>query len=285
MYIVSGAVRDRDVSVALSGLGADELFGGYPSFNRAPRLKRILDLIAWLPSSVRRNAAYASLRGLAPEKRSKLADLCGTSNSVIELTAMTRRTLSDDALRDLGFNASQLGLAPSFLPEHAYDATMSSRDAFQNTSRAEISLYMGNTLLRDADVNSMAHSLEVRVPFLGIKVVECATSLSGSMCAPPGTPPKHLLRRIAAPVLPQTVMTRKKKGFSLPFGEWIHGPLRDQSEAAITTLAECEVMNASSVRQAWSYYVSHRDTVHWSRPMSLIVLGSYLARLKALASA
>lgn len=280
-YIVSGVVKDNAITVALSGLGADELFGGYPSFRRVPQAQLAMAAVAWLPRSLRKFVATRLLVGLPAGKRAKLVDLLSSSASPIELTALSRRTQSDAALQALGFEARRLGLTPAFLPAEAVaPLEAGSRDAFAAVSRAELSLYMGNTLLRDADTNSMAHSLEIRVPFLGRRVVERTTALPGWARAPRGSPPKHLLRKAIASQLPASVFARSKRGFALPFTEWMFGPLRDQCEAAIATLAACPLFDGRTVRKTWAEYESQRQTIHWSRAMSLVVLGSYLGRLR-----
>jgi asparagine synthase (glutamine-hydrolysing) len=279
-YIVSGAVKDHEITVALSGLGADELFGGYPSFERVPRARLALAAVAWLPRGVRRAAAGRLLWRLAPDKRAKALDLAASSASPIELAALARRTQSDAVLHALGFDARRLGLTPSYLPAEAI-APLESRswDAFAAVSRAELSLYMGNTLLRDADTNSMAHSLEIRVPFLGQRLVDRVSRLPGWARAPRGSLPKHLLRKAVSDRLPASVFTRPKSGFSLPFGDWMFGPLRDQCEAAIGSLAACPLFDAGLVRNMWADYDARRNLIHWSRPLSLVVLGSYLGKV------
>ena len=278
-YIVSGAVTDNSITVALSGVGADELFGGYPSFWRVPKVRQVMAAVAWLPRGLRRAVGERLLSRLPAGKRAKIIDLLASSASPIELTALSRRTQSDATLRALGFDAARLGLTPSFLPSEAVAPVEGVRgDTFSAVSRAEISLYMNNTLLRDADTNSMAHSLEIRVPFLGQRVVDRVSALPGRTRAPRGSKPKHLLRQAIAGMLPEGVFTRPKRGFSLPFGDWMFGPLRDQCEAAIDALAASPVFDAQVVRAMWSEYQSKRQEIHWSRPLSLVVMGSYLSR-------
>jgi len=278
-YIVSGVVKDHEITVALSGLGADELFGGYPSFRRVQRAHRALAAVAWLPRGLRRTAAGILLRRLPADKRAKALDLAASSASPIELAALTRRTQSDAALHELGFDAGSLGLAPCFLlPEALAPLESRSGDAFAAVSRAELGLYTGNTLLRDADANSMAHSLEIRVPFLGRRLVDLVSRLPGRDRAPPGSQPKHLLRKAVADRLPASVFARPKSGFTLPFGDWMFGPLRDQCDAAIESLAACSLFDAGTVRKMWAGYATQGRAIHWSRPLSLVVLGSYLGR-------
>lgn len=277
-YIISGAIKDRDITVALSGLGADELFGGYGSFRRVPKLRRWLAAIAWLPAAWRRAAVRRLAWKLPAGQRAKLADLLACGSDPIALTAATRRNLDDGTLRDLGFDARALGLTPQFLPPEACAALGAEPgDDFAAVSRAELALYMGNTLLRDSDVNSMAHSLELRVPFLGQGLVDYVSRLPGHVRAPPGSPPKHLLRRAMQDRLPAGVFTRPKSGFSLPFAAWMAGPLRDQCAAAIEALAACPLFETRAIGERWASLMARPDQVHWSRPLSLVVLGNYLA--------
>lgn len=278
-YIVSGAVKDRDVSVALSGLGADELFGGYPSFRRVSQVRRALRALAWVPQRLRRSVASRLLASLSEAKRAKFFDLVSQGTSAIELTALSRRVMSDEAMQRLGLSAKPLGLSPLFLASEAYDPFRSADgDSFVGVSQAELTLYMGNTLLRDTDVNSMAHSLEVRVPFLGRHVVDSVSALPGATRQPRGAAPKHLLRKAITDLLPESVFTRPKTGFTLPFGEWMSGPLRDQCEAAILGLERCPVLDASGVRRLWRDSMTPDKKIHWSRPLALVVLGQYLGR-------
>jgi asparagine synthase (glutamine-hydrolysing) len=281
-YIVSGAVKDCGVTVALSGLGADELFGGYSSFRRIPRVQRLLAAVAWMPATLRRHAAKVLFAPLPARKRAKAIDFVSRGTSAVELAALGRRLHDDSTLRRLGFDFSRLGLSPEYLPAAAYEPLdISCRDSFRAVSEVEASLYMGNMLLRDSDVNSMAHSLEIRVPFLGQQVVDYVCSLPGSMRSPRGSAPKHLLRKAMAEVLPESVFLRPKAGFSLPFGNWLFGPLRDQCEVAIDALAHCAIFDGDAVRRQWRDYETQGDAVHWSRPLSLVVLGSFLSRVKS----
>lgn len=281
-YIVSGAVKDRDITVALSGLGGDELFGGYPTFWRVPRARMAVAGLAWLPAGLRRAAARRLFARLPAEKRAKAVDLISSRSSVVALAALSRRVLSDEALAGLGFDSRRLGLTPEFLPAEAFDAFPSARTgAFERVGQAEISLYMGNTLLRDTDVNSMAHSLEIRVPFLGRDLVDYVTGLPGRTRAPRKSQPKHLLRRAISDRLPPSVFRRPKAGFSLPFGEWMRGPLREPCESAIDTLAGWGGIDAARVRRAWDDHVAKRHAAHGSRTLALVVLGNYLAQARA----
>jgi asparagine synthase (glutamine-hydrolysing) len=276
-YIVSGAVSDLGMKVALSGLGADEIFGGYPAFRNVPALLRYARLFALAPRSLRIAAGRLAFAPFRPSRRKRALSLLSAEPSILGLLLSIRRLLDDDDLQSLGLSAKSLGLRPDFLPQEAIDhLALEGLDPFHAISRAECGLYMNNTLLRDADVNSMAHSIEVRVPFLGRTVVEHAFRLPADVLAPPNSPPKHMLREAAASTLPRFIFDRPKKGFSLPIGDWMFGALRDECEAAIDTVAACSILPERGVRQLWEDCRSGGNTVHWTKPLSLVALGSYM---------
>ncbi len=279
MYIVSGSVSDLGTKVALSGLGADEIFGGYSNFRTVPALLRYARLFALAPRSLRIAAGRLAFAPFRRSRRKRALSLLSAEPSILGLLLSVRRLLDDDDLQSLGLSAKSLGLRPDFLPQEAVDhLALEGLDPFHAISRAECGLYMNNTLLRDADVNSMAHSIEVRVPFLGRTVVEHAFRLPTDVLAPQNFPPKHVLREAAASTLPRFIFDRPKKGFSLPIGDWMFGALRDECEAAIDAVAACSILPERGVRQLWEDCRSGGNTVHWTKPLSLVALGSYLRK-------
>ena len=276
-FVVSGVVKDGGATVALSGLGADELFGGYPSFHNAAKAARFLRPLGALPARVRRAAARVAFAAVPAGKRAKAIDLVSGGTTPLELASQFRRVTNDVALRGIGLEARELGLTRQFLPPQAFAPFADcGRDAFRAVSQAECFLYMGNTLLRDSDTNSMAHSLEIRVPFLGRWCADAVAALPSGVKMRPHAAPKHLLRKALGAVLPYDLFTRPKRGFSLPIGAWMFGPLRDQCEAAIATLAACPIFPGGSIDKLWNGYGAQRHAMHWSRPLSLVVLGTYL---------
>ena len=281
-FVVSGAVKDAGATVALSGLGADELFGGYSTFARAAKAARLLWPLAVVPPRLRRAFAKVAFAALPAGKRAKAIDVVSGGTTPLELASQFRRLTTDASLHALGFNTAALGLTRQFLPPQAFEPIGDvGRDAFRAVSQAECILYMGSTLLRDSDTNSMAHSLEIRVPFLGRWFADGISALPSGVKMPPGAPPKHLLRKALGSILPFDLFTRPKRGFTLPIGEWIFGPLRDQCEGAISTLAACPIFPSGSIARLWEGYQSNRHAMHWSRPLSLVVLGNYLQQSRS----
>ena len=282
-YVVSGAVKDNGATVALSGLGADELFGGYPQFWMVPRMHRWLAPFTWIPRPMRRGLAAVAFAQMRQSRRERATDMVVNCDSPVDLLLRMRRVFMASDLAELGLPAERVGLLENYLQPEIYDSvTCDAGDTFHAISRAESSLYMNNTILRDSDINGMAHFLEIRVPFLGRKFVETIAAMPGRLLSPAGAPPKHVLRRAAAHVLPPDVFNRPKRGFSLPIGEWMFGELRDQCEAAVDSASACPLFEDGSVRRIWNRLVENRHQMFWSRALALVVLGDYLRKINTL---
>ena len=276
-YVVSSRLAAEGVVVGLSGLGADELFGGYPTFTRAPRCSALLRGLRFVPRGLRRSAvaAVGSAAG-SPALVGKLADLVAGDTSVAGVALALRRSLSDARIRAMGLAPDRVGLAGDYLePAGARIGPALDGDGFNTVARMEATHYMRDTLLRDTDAVSMRHSLEVRVPFLDTPLVDYVSRLPGRVKR--GRDSKALLRKAGGGVLSDRITSRPKTGFTLPIGDWMRGPMREPCEAAISTLAGQSFINGAEVRRTWLAFVADERSMHWSRPLSLVVLGTYLA--------
>ena len=161
-------------------------------------------------------------------------------------------------------------------------------DVVNTVSRMELQGYMANTLLRDTDVMSMAHSLEVRVPFVDVNVVEFVLSLpgewklhqahgGGKSLLGEASVPKPLLADAVADLLPRDFLARRKMGFTLPFEKWMQGRLRTEVGAVFAD--EGQLTGAGLVpngaRAVWQRFLHAPRAVGWSRPWSLFVLANW----------
>lgn len=214
-WLISRAAKEAGFKVMLSGLGADELFYGYESFRR---------MCIWeaSPPMLRSRLlkVFSAQKGVA----SRAPD--PTAQAQV-LFPWLRSLWSPNHLKDLGLLPNRLALVEP--------TTALAEAAVENRlSHFELTHYLRNTLLRDSDTMSMAHGLELRVPFLDKKLVEFSLSLSPKVKWNQGMTLKGLLRAAYADVS-KKLPTGPKRGFQLPFTEWFSGPLRSLANEALNT--------------------------------------------------
>jgi asparagine synthase (glutamine-hydrolysing) len=273
-YFVSRETRRTGVKVALSGLGGDEIFAGYSSFRTVPRLERFVHFWEHIPRSVRHSLASA-FSAFSPQndQSRKLASLASANGRLLHPYFLTRILFMAEQ-RDLLF-PSQNGPA-------AEAASASQRmslqralplDPVNRVSYLESRCYMLNTLLRDADVMSMSQGLEVRVPLIDHQLAKEVLALPGKWKLS-GTPKKLLVGALAES-LPDEIVRRPKRGFTLPFERWMRQELRSEIEPVINAKRVNEgplggVLDGNQVERVWRDFLD--GAVSWSRPWSLYVL-------------
>jgi asparagine synthase (glutamine-hydrolysing) len=264
-FIVSKVAAESGFKVALSGVGGDELFGGYPSFRAVPLLatsKRLF--VGRLGRDFAATLAYALPAG---ERRKKVRRWFGKprmdEGDVYDLIrelfhASERRSL-------LGRGRAGGSLEP---------VVEGGRLSFSDISRRELTQYMRNVLLRDTDCFGMACSLELREPYLHVPLVEFLLALPDAWKA--RRPPKALLREAFADVLPESTVRRPKRGFVLPFHLWLRtGPLRDSVEEMLEA-PDDDLLDRAAVSSVWQDFQAGGTS--WNRVWALYVLRQWCAR-------
>ncbi len=279
-YYVSETARRGGVTVALSGLGGDELFGGYPSFQDIPRLERWLSLWKVLPGFARA-PLLSRLRHAGAQQR-KLADLLAHARNRDELAALYRTVMPHSTLLPLlSGDAQRAAVAASpfhpALPE--LQAALAGCTTRETISAWELRTYMADLLLRDSDVMSMRHSLELRVPFVDRPLIEWLSAQPAQYRYTPGQP-KRALASALADLLPPALHTRRKRGFTFPFGEWLRTELRpflDETFSA-SSVGRSGWFSPAAVGKLWTDYLAARDARQWSRVWGVAVLIDFVNR-------
>ncbi|HEY6159958.1 MAG TPA: asparagine synthase C-terminal domain-containing protein, partial [Bacteroidia bacterium] len=270
-YVVSKATKRAGVTMALSGLGGDELFAGYDVFKRMAELQKK----SWLNAvpAFGRRAAGSFLRKIRPgipsEKKSALLALDKISFDTAY--PLTRQVMLDDRVKNI------LKETPASNKVKAIISGLKKPDAqslLSKVSLAEMDTYMQNVLLRDTDQMSMAHALEVRVPFLDYKLVEFVLSVPDKFKYP--HTPKKLLIDAMDGALPVEIIDRPKMGFTLPFKEWMKRELKGFCEEKIKALSGRSCFNQNEVMQLWENFLKSDPAVAWSSIWYLVVLEHWL---------
>ncbi len=216
-YFVSKVAAQAGLKVALSGLGGDEVFRGYPSFRDVPRLVRWLSPFSGLRRFGRgfRYVSAPFLRRFTSPKYAGLLEYGGSWGGAYLLRRGLFMPWELPAFLDPGLvRAGWDELQPLARLEHDVNRIKSPQ---LKVSSLELSWYMRNQLLRDSDWASMAHSLEIRVPFVDLVFIRtvAALSMNGQSVS------KTDLVRVPAARLPTAVINRPKTGFSVPVREWL----------------------------------------------------------------
>jgi asparagine synthase (glutamine-hydrolysing) len=289
-YFVSWAAREAGLKVALSGLGGDELFAGYKTFGDARRIERLVRL-AWFVPQPLRKATTSLLQGAVaarsgPDAARKVAAAWLSpdrlphpyffSRTLFPPTDLAR--LAEPRFRASSVHADGVSLEPTWLGWLERTADMARRlEPIAGIGLLEMCCYMASTLLRDTDSVSMARSLEVRVPLLDTPVVEFVGTLPDAARYRPGTQ-KALLVEALADVLPPEMVTQPKRTFTLPWEEWLRGPLKPRMERSFADPAPglASHLRAEGVREVWNTFLAGKTS--WSRAWSLYVLNEWCRR-------
>jgi len=280
-YMVSRAVRDAGIVVALSGQGGDEVFGGYRTFFEVRRWRRRLRIARWLAPPARVRLARLAASRLARVVREKFGDMARVGDDFIGLFFQYRRLLSDGDLAALWTDGLPRGLDPTLVPEEARPSRhLIPGDAAASVRLLETDFYLRNILLRDGDAFGMANSMEIRVPFLDRDVIDWALRLPGAVFLP-GTESKPLLRSLCRDLYDEAQLGMPKRGFSPPLSIWMRGPLRDLVDSSLRQLERTGLLRGSGLELVARAFFDEPESAAWSRLWALVVLGAWLERVGA----
>jgi asparagine synthase (glutamine-hydrolysing) len=273
-YFVSRKARAAGVKVALSGLGGDEVFAGYTSFRTIPRMEHSAQFWKHVPGAVRSPFA-ATFAALSPDsdQNRKLASLVRDNGRIPHPYFLSRMLFTPGQCDQLFPSPDPLVAERAIAWQKASLARSLPLDAINRVSYLESRCYMLNTLLRDADVMSMSQGLEVRVPLIDHQLAKTVLALPGAWKVNGGAP-KPLLVEMLANTLPDDIVHRPKRGFTLPFEHWLRGELRPDVEAVLLQRFSegplSGVLDAKQVSRIWQDFLEGRTS--WTRPWSLYVL-------------
>jgi asparagine synthase (glutamine-hydrolysing) len=239
-FLVSQMAKQQ-VTVALSGDGGDELFGGYNPYQFAPKVWRA---ISRLPMALRKLAVAVLADSPLPDKLHKLMRVLPSEDREAFYAALMSHWQQPEQAVIGAEPVPTLMNSPSRWPKtDSFEHWMMATDAKQ---------YMTDDILVKVDRAAMANSLETRVPLLDHRVVELAWQLPLHQKIRNGTG-KWALREVLYRHVPRQMIERPKKGFSIPLAQWLRGPLRDWAEALLDEqrLQGEGYFHAQPIRKLW----------------------------------
>jgi asparagine synthase (glutamine-hydrolysing) len=277
----------RDVTVALSGDGGDENFIGYRRYRWhgiEEKMRRLAPDALRLPLFGFLGRAYPKMDWAPRVLRAKTTfeamgrdSVAGYFHGVSVCSDGLRDRIYSDAFKTRlnGYRAVEV------LRRH--DRNNPSRDLYGQVQYLDFKTYLVGDILTKVDRASMAHALEVRVPFLDHKLVEWISGLPSALKIQ-GAEGKYMLKKALEPYLPHDIMYRRKMGFSIPLGEWFRGPLKERLREAVTAprMADTGLFNMANLERLYDEHISGRRD-HQAALWSLLMFEAFLRHQEATA--
>jgi asparagine synthase (glutamine-hydrolysing) len=273
-------ITRQDVTVALTGDGADELFGGYRRYYFGVLEQKIRDRFpAWFRQSAFRLGArwYPKFDYLPRVFRAKtmlsnlaqeLADAYFTSMSTFRDGGLNN-VLGAEIRRDLG------GYSPRQTFRDRFDSVCELHPLHQ-LQAVDLQTYLPGDILVKADRTTMLHGLEARAPWLDYRIAELSFRLPPSFLLR-GRTGKYIFRRAVAPYVPPALLTRRKMGFSVPLAEWFRTSLRPTFESMVLREEFAQFVSLPEVRRIWAEHQSNFHN-HDRKLWNLLMLAGWTAR-------
>ncbi|MEM2175409.1 MAG: asparagine synthase C-terminal domain-containing protein, partial [Candidatus Micrarchaeia archaeon] len=265
-YFVSLAAKKAGLKVVLSGLGGDELFYGYPSFFDLPKIRKFKPFLRFL-------SFYKVLKllGNFNMRYQKLYEIIKAKN-LEEEYLIYRSIFTENQIKNI--IQSYLSTNSDYIFKHSYlfanSDKFGSNSDYGLISHLEMSHYLKNQLLRDSDVFSMAHSIELRVPFVDNVLFEKIISIPDEYKIKDSVS-KFLLKEILKDKVSKKILYQKKQGFVVPIELW----LKNEAKGILRQeLTKSEIYQKKTIEKLLNMFFQNK--LHWSRIWLLFVLNRFL---------
>ncbi|WNJ19272.1 asparagine synthase (glutamine-hydrolyzing) [Pontibacter sp. G13] len=275
-YVISEETRKQGFTVALSGLGGDELFCGYPVFQQFTKA-RGMNLLYKIPAGVRGLIGKSVSGVYQNQKTNRLVQLLeAPQNEFAHLYPIFRQLYNQAELAELGLRQpDDWNLLEKVLPGN-FEGWEQPQSVYSQVSVGEMNTYTRSVLLRNTDQMSMASALEVRVPFFDHELVELALQIPDQHKVP--TIPKKLLVDAMGDLLPHEVVHRKKMGFVFPWPLWMKDSLKTFCETRIQSIADRGIFEADPLLAQWKGFLAGDKRIPYVKLWTLVVLADWMEK-------
>lgn len=273
-YVVSKAIKNADITVALSGVGGDELFAGYPIFKQFQKLHSRKSL--WKNIKLIRSLATGFLPSPLSNKQSRLRQLLRIPSPDIEyIYPLLRQIITPEQMSAITFleGNKQTRLSSEL---YQFKDQLHQLPVLSQVSAADYLGYTQHTLLKDTDQMSMAVALEVREPFFDTDLISYVLGIPDKLKQP--VYPKSLLVESVKPLLPDEIVFRKKQGFVFPWKEWMKNELRDFCNQHLQRIGERDFINGGALEQHWKKFLNNDPSIRWMDIWIFVVLEYWLEK-------
>ena len=279
-YIVSKVTKEAGITVALSGLGGDELFAGYSYFRHYQRFASDFPLFWRMPQSLRKPLLSLVHKAKPNPKTKRFVDILSAAKPTIGAIYPHLRRINTEGevnalLNDVELNDSTIQELLNERQPHIAKLPPLSRFTI-----GELLGYTLNVLLKDTDQFSMASALEVREPFFDYKLVEYVLKVPEAFKFDKTTP-KSLLVGAMGDLLPKEIVYRPKMGFLFPWKHWLLNDLKAFCQAQIDHLAQFDVFNEHAIKEEWAaFHATKGEKSSHVKIWQMVVLSHWLQKNK-----
>jgi asparagine synthase (glutamine-hydrolysing) len=270
-YMISKLVANTGIKVVLTGIGGDELFAGYVSFERWKSFQKF----AWvfkipvfkpmfsLVNTLNKSRASLKLSDMFNAKNTELSDFYANSRSVYFGNELSYLLENPQIKNDSWLDLDQTKEFP----------------ILSQYSIAELSHYTLDVLMKDTDQMSMAWALEVREPFFDYRFIEFALNVDDQYKFKKGSP-KHLFVDAMGDLLPAEIVNRSKKGFTFPWDYWLRNELKNYCEGALNSLSQRGLFKPEGIKFLWESFLNKKQALTWLHIWGLVVLEKWMEENK-----
>jgi asparagine synthase (glutamine-hydrolysing) len=275
VYVISKAIKQSGLTVALTGAGGDELFAGYPFFKKYLQYNR-LDGAIWERTAWFRKQVARLINGISVGQIERLVQLASTESATIDkFYPECRRVLTPGRLQQLTtfersfdcYTAWQL---------FKYREQLAHLPLLSQVSAADLMGYTQNTLMKDNDQMSLAVALEVRQPFFDHELVEFVLAIPDHLKYPHS--PKQLLVNSLGGLIPSEIVNRPKQGFVFPWGKWMRTELRSFCDQHLRRMSERNFIKGRELMEYWKRFQKGDTSIRWMEIWLFVVLEYWLEK-------